>query len=281
MFRYFAIILAAVLTAFAANAQPKVVVTFPILHSLTTMVTDGITEPTLLFTGSPDLHHLHLKPSQRKAVAEADIVVYYADTLEGFIPKLRQTDEPKLYLPLGARETTDGFAWLNPARAERMLTLMAVNFARQDPAHEAAYLANAKAAARKIHAAGESWRKILPPSAARPASAELGMVYTIASDHPAFAPFAEYFLQDPVLVMEKPSGGISAKGLAGMMKQPLKCIFVTHGHSHTAEKLAEETGAKLITDFNPLGGKRDSAPDLYFQLMTDLVNTYNQCLTHP
>ncbi|MBV7435417.1 zinc ABC transporter substrate-binding protein [Cardiobacteriaceae bacterium TAE3-ERU3] len=70
----------------AAHAEvPNVVTSIKPLHSLVAQVMDGVGEPVLLMTqGSP--HGYQMKPSDAKAIAGADLVVYVDDHLETFLP---------------------------------------------------------------------------------------------------------------------------------------------------------------------------------------------------
>lgn len=82
-----AAICAAVLASTAALAKaPVVITTIKPLQSLMAQLTEGLTEPVLLIKeGSP--HGYQLKPSDAKAIANADLVVWTSDDLETVIPE--------------------------------------------------------------------------------------------------------------------------------------------------------------------------------------------------
>ena len=72
-----------------ALAAPKVVATIKPVQSLAAQVMDGIAEPELLIRqGSP--HGYQMKPSDAKAINQADLVIYVSHELETFIPPLLQ-----------------------------------------------------------------------------------------------------------------------------------------------------------------------------------------------
>jgi zinc transport system substrate-binding protein len=71
----------------SAFAQPRVVATIPPIHSLTALVMEGVGSPALLLTGSGSPHSYMLKPSQSRALAQADIVIRIDETLELFMKK--------------------------------------------------------------------------------------------------------------------------------------------------------------------------------------------------
>jgi zinc transport system substrate-binding protein len=72
----------------AARAEPKVVVTIKPIHSLTAGIMAGIAEPRLLIDGAGSPHTFALKPSDARALNEADVVLRVSDTLEPFMDKV-------------------------------------------------------------------------------------------------------------------------------------------------------------------------------------------------
>ena len=93
-----ALVLGAVLTTSAAAQQPalnagtelKVVATIRPIHSIAAAVLDGIAEPRLLVAGTASPHTFTLKPSDVKALGEADVLFRVSETLEPFTVKLAQ-----------------------------------------------------------------------------------------------------------------------------------------------------------------------------------------------
>ena len=69
----------------AAQAQaqaPRVVVTLKPLHSIVAGVMEGVGTPALLVSGAASEHTYTLKPSDARAVADADLVVLVDDSFE-------------------------------------------------------------------------------------------------------------------------------------------------------------------------------------------------------
>lgn len=158
-----------------SNAVPRIVVTIKPIHSLAAGVLEGVTEPKLLLQGAASPHSYALKPSDAKAISEADAIIFASRNLEVFLEKpiealpanarvidLDETPGLKL-LPVreaGLREAKDeeedgqeghfhnhtGFDvhfWLDPANAIVMVRRLAVEFSALDAQHEAQYRANA------------------------------------------------------------------------------------------------------------------------------------------
>lgn len=68
--------LLAVLAAPALAQAPAIVSDIPVAHSLVSIVTEGLAEPVLLLDRGADAHDFSLRPSQARAVAGADLVVW-------------------------------------------------------------------------------------------------------------------------------------------------------------------------------------------------------------
>jgi zinc transport system substrate-binding protein len=163
----------------AALAGPRVVVTIKPIHSLAAAILQGVAEPKLMLDGAASPHSYALKPSDAKALSEADAVIYVSPNLEVFLEKtlaslpakarvieLEKTPGLRL-LPVregGLHEVSDegnderdrhghghehgegGFDvhfWLDPLNAIAMARHLAAEFAGLDPAHAAQYRANA------------------------------------------------------------------------------------------------------------------------------------------
>ena len=71
----------------AAQAAPQVVVSIYPIHSLVAGVMAGVAEPLLLVRGAATPHDYALKPSDAKALANADAVFWIGPQLETFLVK--------------------------------------------------------------------------------------------------------------------------------------------------------------------------------------------------
>ena len=105
---------------FAAHAAetPSVVTSIKPIHGITSALMDGIAEPTLLVDGAASPHAYSLRPSEARALQNADLVIYVSHSLEGFLEKplatlsvnshqLELIDVPGLAL----RDMREGGSW--------------------------------------------------------------------------------------------------------------------------------------------------------------------------
>jgi len=78
------VVLISLSLAAAARAQdgPRIVVTIGPVHSLVAGVTEGVVEPQLIMQGAASPHAFAMRPSQAKALEQADVIVRVGESLE-------------------------------------------------------------------------------------------------------------------------------------------------------------------------------------------------------
>ena len=72
-------------TAANADTNIKVVTSVKPVHSLVASVMAGVGEPRLIVKGASTPHSYSLKPSQAKAIQEADVVFWIGHEMEAFL----------------------------------------------------------------------------------------------------------------------------------------------------------------------------------------------------
>lgn len=82
-----AALLALCLSRGAVAAPPEVVVSIGPVHSLVAGVMEGLGEPRLLIRGGASPHNFSLRPSDARALAGADLVIWVGEGLETFLRK--------------------------------------------------------------------------------------------------------------------------------------------------------------------------------------------------
>jgi zinc transport system substrate-binding protein len=70
-----------------AQSAPSVVVSIKPIHSIVTVLMNGIAEPQLLLKSSNSAHTFHLKPSQVRMLANADLVIIISEDFESGLRK--------------------------------------------------------------------------------------------------------------------------------------------------------------------------------------------------
>lgn len=75
------------LSASAAAAAPEVVVSIKPIHSLVASIMQGVGEPKLIVEGAASPHTFTMKPSNARAVEDADMVFWMGPGMEAFLKK--------------------------------------------------------------------------------------------------------------------------------------------------------------------------------------------------
>ncbi|ANB02468.1 zinc ABC transporter substrate-binding protein ZnuA [Ectothiorhodospira sp. BSL-9] len=83
-----------------ASAAPQVVVSIPPIHNLVSGVMDGVGEPTLLVPAGASPHSYSMRPSDRRHMQSADVLVWVGPHLESFL------ERPIATLPDSVRKVT-------------------------------------------------------------------------------------------------------------------------------------------------------------------------------
>ena len=80
-------------SSFAASSG-AIVVTIKPLYSLVAQLTDGIEEPVLLMKTIQSPHHYNMRPSERRLLSDAKMIIWLGPNLESYLTKIiRQQDQ--------------------------------------------------------------------------------------------------------------------------------------------------------------------------------------------
>ena len=284
------------------------------LHALVTQVMSGVGAPELLVKGAASPHSYALKPSEARALHNADLFFRMSETVESFTVKVVRSlpkrvevvtlqDAPGLKLlalRTGAtfephshgKETAhghghshakprkgdaiDGHAWLDPDNAKAMVDRIQQVLAAKYPEHAPAFKANAVALGAKLDALAAELDGDLKPIADKP--------YIVF--HDAFQYLERrYGLNVVGSISINPEVPPSAKRLTELRRkiQSLSavCVFAEPAFDRRlVDNLIEGTSARTGM-LDAEGGSLDPGPDLYFTLMRKLASALKGCLAPP
>ncbi len=275
----------------AALAQvPRVVTDIPAVHSLTAQVMGDLGEPVLLVTGASDPHHVILRPSQARALARANMVIWVgpdltpwlAQSLSSLAPDawfLALLDLPETKLlgfgqrQIGAGSAVDPHAWLDPENAALWLTAIADALSLQDPENRRNYLANANFARQNIAALASEIRAELVPAT----QAQLIVA------HDAYGYFARRFALNIARVL---SDGDAAKPGAAHLREirrlldsgTIACAFDEPQSNPALLKTLVKGTSVPTAVLNPAGIGIEPGPELYGTMMRNLGSDIAACI---
>ena len=284
----------------AEPSAPAVVVSIKPLHSLVAGVMQGVATPLLLVKGGGSPHGYVLRPSEARALAKAQLIVWVGEELESFLQKplatfgqgdhqLKLSEQLQKSLLVkrqggsweghthqhsdenGAaglkmqHQNPDLHLWLDPTLAKQIVILTDKRLSEIDPAHRSQYNSNTAALVKKLDQLDQKLRKQLTPVK--------GIPYIVF--HAAYQYFESAYGLNAVgsitIDPERRPGARRIKEIRQKIKQlGARCVFSEpQFKSRLIATVIEGTGAKTGT-LDPLGADLPAGPEAYFQLMTRL-----------
>src|SRR5690625_893526 len=281
-------------------AAPSVVASILPLHSLTAALMAGVGEPRLLVEGAASPHSFSLKPSDARALDEAELVIWIGEGLESFLQRPLETlGEKEKVVTLSEAEgmrllrqrapglkdrgatvpdraqdrgSDDLHLWLDPANAIVAAETIAEALARRDPEHAQGYQKNLRQLKETLLRLEQRAAEALAPH-----QAQRFLVF-----HDAYQYFEQAFgLQSAGSLMLDPERQPGARRLRAMRNwvgdAGELCVFTEpQFEPRLARVLTEDTKAHLAV-LDPLGADLEPGPEAYVDLMEGLVRSFIAC----
>jgi len=291
--------------AAGVRGTPSVFVTVAPVHGLVAGVTRGVTEPRLLLEGGASPHQFALRPSQARALQEADLVVWVGEALETFLARTLAEPRPGQrvlelmrspgvqVLPAraggafddhahgaahlghrhGGHQQGDPHLWLDPDNAVAITHAVAAALVRIDPAHATRYRANAADQERRIEALDAELAALLEPVRTVP----------FVVFHDAYQAFERHYgLNAAGAVTVAPGRAPGAARMVALGERiralGARCVFTEpQFEPRLVRTLVEGTGARVAV-LDPLGAGVEPGPDAWFRIMRELARSLRDCL---
>ena len=283
----------------AASADPpNVVVSIKPIEAIVGAVMRGVGTPYLIIRGSGSPHSYPLRPSDARALSNADVVFRVGPDLYVFLEKPLAAIATKAKvvtlidvegLTLWPRRTSgqwkdhdethgaiDNHVWLDPANAAAMARAVADTLGAIDSANAATYRANATRLGADLDALDAELRGILAPVRETP--------YVVF--HDAYQYFERaYGLNAVGAVTVSPERAPGVRRVteirAVITGLGARCLFrEPQFEPAIAATIVEDTGAR-IGILDPLGVAVAPGPDGYAALMRGLARALVDCLADP
>ena len=278
------------------QSQLRVVSSIRPLHSLLSAIMHGSGKPALLLDSSQSIHHYSLRPSERRLLANADLLFWIGDALESFMPrilhalpdhtrgvKLIETDQLLLLPPRQTdsnasgsnnhhtHATVDPHIWLSPANAILMAKKMAAVLSEAEPSHAAVYQQNTIKLTARLNQLQKKIRLSFPQKKFN------YLVY-----HDAFQYFEDSIKVKPLAVIstneEQTPGARHLKRIHKLLTDnKVNCIIYNTSTLPPIVNNLIQDHASLAVYLEPTGQQFKSGEDLYFQLMHTMIDAYKQC----
>ena len=297
------LVLSVATTAAAQDAKPKVVATIKPVHSLVAKVMGSTGTPQLIVDGNASPHTYALRPSDAKAIGDADVIFRVSERLEPFTAKLRNTTGRMISLidtkgiatlktraggafekhgagshnhshdHGGKAANIDGHIWLDPNNAKLMLDTIAATLSAKAPANAAVYKANADAAKKDLDTLSSEISAMLKGLENKP--------YIVF--HDAYQYFETRFgLSVAGTITADPDTPPSGKRLSDIRKKitalGATCVFgEPNFDAKVITTVTDGTKAKTGT-LDPEGASLQAGPAFYETLLRKLATDVKACL---
>ena len=133
-----------------ALAAPQVAASIKPLQLIAAAITDGVSEPGLVLGNNQDPHHASLRPSDRKVLAQADVVLWVGPMLE--LPlvepitemnsKVLAVQQMNHIILHDVEGNLDPHVWLDTRNARQIAVDLEQTLQQLDPANSQRYEAN-------------------------------------------------------------------------------------------------------------------------------------------
>ena len=286
--RYIVTLAASGLLGFAVSAQaevPRVVTDFGPVQSLVQQVMGDLGTPTMLLPAGGDPHDFQMRPSQARALHDADLIVWDGpELMPALADAIAALGGGAVSLPLlhqgGGRTRqfadggTDPHAWLDPLNGIAWLGSISKALATQDPAHAAVYKANAAAAETRLHALDAALADELAPLRDRP----------FVVFHDALGYFADHYGLNVAGAIElgdaaAPSAARLVEIRSALAASKAVCIFPEAGRDPKfIAAVAEGSPARIGPAQDVEAITLIPGPGLYTDLLHALARTLTDCL---
>lgn len=294
----------------SANADaPSVAVDIAPVHSFVARVMVGVGQPDLVIPPGATPHEYNLKPSEARALQDAEIVFWLGEDLTPWLANAIETlsGGASVTALMGTEGTVllafrenalfeaqddhdghghddhddhghghgehDAHAWLSPDNAATWLNVIAAVLAAADPENADTYRANAAAGREEIAALKSHISGILDPVRGKRFIAfhDAYQYFETAFDFPASGAISISDASDP-------SPARIAEIQGRVRKESIGCVLTEpQFNPGMVATVIEGTKAKTGV-LDPIGSALRPGPDMYSKLLKDLATTLVDCL---
>jgi zinc transport system substrate-binding protein len=296
------LLLATSLTA-AENQQAKfsgsIVVTIKPLYSLVAQLTEGITAPELLMSEAQSPHHYSMRPSERRLLSEASMIVWVGPSMEANMSKIIQQQKQATVVtamqadnlrllnkrkkhnhddheqqPASSSELDrlDPHIWLSINNAIAISRQVCEQLIKHDPQNAERYRQNLQHLLGKIELTAKFIDSTLQHRD-----------QPFITFHDAFQYFEdENHLNYANSISFDEETGASLKHVRrikdNMDEQHIQCIVYQEPKPAIIDALSRQSTV-TATALDPLGMQAVNDKEAWFELMRQLATGYNHCLT--
>ncbi|MES2626971.1 MAG: zinc ABC transporter substrate-binding protein [Pseudomonadota bacterium] len=265
----------------SASAAPQVATSIKPLQLIAAAITDGVSEPQLILGNNQDPHHASLRPSDRKVLAQADVVLWVGPILE--LPLVETIADMKVSaLAVQTMDNivlhnvdgnADPHVWLDTRNARQIATNLAHTLQQLDAANNTQYQTNLQNFTAALDSLDDGIADDFAMLKATP--------WTVY--HNAFRYFAEQFaLTAPLAPTESANNQAGIRSIITLQdnikQQHITCMLTEPDMNHAELNTLLGAADLRIVTADIMGYALEPAKDAYPVLMQNFANTLAGCL---
>lgn len=293
----------------AHSAPPETVVTIKPLHALVSGVMGEAKPPRLIVTGSASPHAYNFKPSDARALENADVVFWMGEDLERFMKRplatlarkakvVKMVDTPGMKQlkfrqqgPFAGHDhaekdhahqahdehshgAIDMHLWLDPRNAKAMVAYIVKTLSGADPENAAKYRANAEALSDRLDALDREIDTLLAPVKGRP-------FIVFHDSYQYFETRYGVVASGSITVSpDVPPGARRVREISQRIRKAQAiCVFAEPQFNPKRIKTLVEGTHARTSILDPIGAGLEPGPELYFTLLRALARSIHDCLS--
>jgi zinc transport system substrate-binding protein len=260
---------------------PVVVASIKPLQLIAAAVTDGISVPTLISKVAQDPHHSSLRPSERRNLQDAALVLWAGPLLELpleevigslVVPVITAQHLPQMIV-LDVDGVPDPHLWLDSRNARQIGLALQNTLSQLDPTNAARYAANNARFTEQLDKLDAELQQALLPL----------QTQAWAVSHHAFRYFArQYGLQEPLALTDTGNNALGVRSALTvreqMAAQQIHCLLTEPTENHVElASLLDDKNFRIVTA-DGLGMNLSPSADAYAQLLRQLSQALQTCM---
>lgn len=273
-------------------AAPHVLATLKPLHSLVSALMLNVSQPELLLDNLQSPHDYNMKPSDRRRLNRADIIIYASADIESFIPAIENTLRhqhvinlskiPGVHLLPGRKldstshrhdHHTDGHIWLSIDNAIVISQHLTTELIKQDASNSKIYHANSVVLIEKLRQLQQHIKNKLQTFSDQP----------FLMFHDAFQYFEnEFGLNAGLFVTTSAEHKAGIRHISSLkqqlQQQDIRCVFYEPPHIPKIVQTITVENKHQLVPLEPLGIQFQAGPEQYFELLGNISNKLYTCL---
>lgn len=264
-----------------AAAAPQVVASIKPLQLIAAAITEGVSTPALAVGAGQDPHHMSLRPSERRALQQAALVLWVGPMLElPLVDVIAGLDAvvitaqqlPAMHI-VATNDDSDPHLWLDSGNARRIANALATALQQLDAANAAQYSANAARFALALDTLDAEIDQALQPLRAAP----------WAVSHHAFRYFAQQRgLPEPLALTDSSNNTPGVRSVVTMREQlaaqHIGCLLTEPTENHQQLDALLDGSTVNIVSADVLGTTLEPAADAYGNLLLQLTQALQRCI---